>query len=235
MLPLSREMTPSAVELGPVSPELALVDPVLRRHLLAAAEGRAAFQAGPRFDEGRNNIDVRVVWTSALSLVAAAGLGMLLLGNAWTPPLPTAPTAKQARPPTIAAHRKVQAEPAPQRSVVRAPVERVRPVEHRRFDAPQRSTVKPPVERARPVEQRHFVWVPVGGANAYEVALYRGGIRVFDARTRRTSIDIPVGRGASRPAATGLVPPGTYEWYVWPMRGTKRDRIATVASRLVLQ
>jgi hypothetical protein len=64
------------------------------------------------------------------------------------------------------------------------------------------------------------------------VALYRGNIPAFRAVTHRPSIEIPVKANGSR-SSKGVLP-GTYRWYVWPLRGRLRDRVAVVNSKVVL-
>ena len=71
----------------------------------------------------------------------------------------------------------------------------------------------------------------MAGAGGYSVALYRGDTRVFRKNTRLPSIEIPV-RSSAR--SSRGVAPGSYEWYVWPVRSGRRDPAAVVRSKLVL-
>jgi hypothetical protein len=79
---------------------------------------------------------------------------------------------------------------------------------------------------------QRFAWAPASGATSYEVAIYEGGRRVFVARTKTAAVDIPVS-GQARGSPESLEP-GTYQWYVWPIRQGHRARVAIVRSRLVV-
>ncbi len=79
-------------------------------------------------------------------------------------------------------------------------------------------------------EPQRFAWAPVPGATAYEVAFYKDRVQVFRSRTPTPSIVI-----AGRPPGTeSPLAPGTYLWYVWPVRGGKVDSVAVVRSKLVI-
>jgi hypothetical protein len=85
--------------------------------------------------------------------------------------------------------------------------------------------------QAAPVPRR-FVWAPVPGVTAYEVAIYRDDVPIYRSRTKTASIVIPL---RSRNGGSGqLLEPGTYQWYVWPVRNGQPDRVALVRSTLVI-
>jgi hypothetical protein len=72
----------------------------------------------------------------------------------------------------------------------------------------------------------------VAGVTAYEVAIYRDDVPIYRARTKTASIVIPA---RSRDGGSGeLLEPGTYQWYVWPVRNGQPDRVASVRSTLVI-
>ena len=221
--PRSREnATPVTDPPGPVSPELAMVDPALRRVLLEASPAsQSAYAAAGVADEaatvsaGGLGLGRRVRWPRREGAAVVGGLTLALLagygigsGSPFTnnPDLHSAakvPTAsRQPRPVRTSRAAEVSAASVPKRSSTRSG--------------------KPHVRR--------FVWAPVDGADSYEVAFYAAGARVLDTRTRATSIKISIGTHGAR-----AVPQGTYEWYVWAWRGNTRDRVAIAASRLVLR
>ena len=79
---------------------------------------------------------------------------------------------------------------------------------------------------------RRFSWAPVDGATSYEVAFYRGDVRVIDTVTATTSIGIAVGpKGNGRKRSLG---PGRYRWYVWPIHQGRHRSAAIVDSELVV-
>jgi hypothetical protein len=79
---------------------------------------------------------------------------------------------------------------------------------------------------------RRFAWAPAPGATSYEVAIYKADVRVFRARTTTASIVIP--ERTQRTGSSPLLGPGTYQWYVWPVRHGRRDSVALVRSTLVV-
>jgi hypothetical protein len=91
------------------------------------------------------------------------------------------------------------------------------------------STPPPP---ASATTHEKLAWAPTAGATAYEMELLKNSKSVLHVRTRQTSLIIAVRRtGATGPA--GSVPPGSYEWVVWPIVGGHRGQ-PTVRSKLTL-
>lgn len=81
-------------------------------------------------------------------------------------------------------------------------------------------------------EPRRLAWAPVPGAAAYHVELFRGGTRVFAARTNRASLTVPEHwryRGTRRQLG-----PGEYRWLVWPIVSGRRSAQAVVQSAIVV-
>jgi len=95
---------------------------------------------------------------------------------------------------------------------------------------PATTPPSPPVSGGS-VKHEKLAWAPAAGATAYEMDLLKGSKRVFHKRTRGTSLIITVRSGARGPA--GSLPPGDYEWIVWPIVGGHKAQ-PTVRSRLTL-
>jgi hypothetical protein len=89
-------------------------------------------------------------------------------------------------------------------------------------------------QAASAVSVREFAWTPSPGATSYEVALYEGNARVFLSYTRTPMVRIPVVSQGSPASSSPSVAPGTYEWYVWPLRKGHPSGPAIVQSRVVL-
>jgi len=96
---------------------------------------------------------------------------------------------------------------------------------------PSTTPSSPPPAAGGKTTHEKLAWAPAAGATAYEMDLLRGSKRVFHARTRQTSLIITVRTGARGPA--GSLPPGDYEWIVWPIVGGHKGQ-PTVRSRLTL-
>jgi hypothetical protein len=208
------------VDLGPVSPELAMVDPELRRRLIAMEAARPLrptrtrpTAAGPGHSQETwvSGVDMKGVSLALGALVAVLAVAAVI-GDTF--PAGRADPGAAAPPPTTT-----------------RPAHVVQLVPTHRAKAPNPG--KPPqATRTTPaVEVRRFAWVPAAGADGYLVALYKGNTRVFHALTRSASIDIRV---ASTGAAAGSVRPGRYEWYVWAVRHGQRQPAALVRSQLDL-
>ena len=75
---------------------------------------------------------------------------------------------------------------------------------------------------------RNFAWAPVAGATGYDVEIQRDGTIVYSTRTTVPHIRVPARwtRGAESLSLT----PGTYHWYVWPLKGSDRRNPAVVAT-----
>ena len=99
---------------------------------------------------------------------------------------------------------------------------------------PKTKAKPPPKPPSSPgaTTQDKLAWAPAAGATAYDIDLLRGSKRVFHTRTRQTSIVIAVRKGTRGPA--GSLPPGEYEWIVWPVVGGQRSAQAIVRSPLKL-
>lgn len=80
---------------------------------------------------------------------------------------------------------------------------------------------------------RIFAWAPAPRAVAYDVELRRGDVVVFTARTRAARIRV---RTRNVGKKTGQLTPGTYRWYVWPLRrsGNARRRGAAIVATTIV-
>jgi hypothetical protein len=166
----------------PVSPELALVDPDLRRRLLAAPPP-ARPTAVPR--PAQPSVDVRRdrrgFIRSSPALVLALVLPLVLAAAGSASGRMAAGRAHEAAAAAVAAIHGNTAS--------------------------------------------LFAWGPVAGASAYEVEIRSDQAVVFSARTRAPRVRIPA-----------RLAPGTYRWYVWPLRAgaVRKAAAAVVASSFVV-
>jgi hypothetical protein len=81
---------------------------------------------------------------------------------------------------------------------------------------------------------RTLAWAPAPRAVAYDLELRRGDVVVFTARTRATRIRVRTRNAGKK---TGQLTPGTYRWYVWPLRRSGNTRLrgaAIVATTIVV-
>jgi ribosomal protein L34 len=112
----------------------------------------------------------------------------------------------------------------------------------RRF-APPSSRESPPAAAhaapGRPARRQRssppasvFVWLPVRGASHYKVEFFRGGRKVFEARTAKARLELP--RRWTFRGRRFEVTPGNYRWSVQPgfgARSNARYGATIVASR----
>ncbi len=229
----------------PVSPELALVDPELRRLLLAGDPRALWFRVGePPLAQTAPWPPIapapearpRSRWRTWEVAAAASGavIAMLVANALGALPDPgrSSPILEPAASVSASSGGKASV-PAPSHAVSTRPRRAVRP-------APPKAKRPAPTKPKRPAPARPTVvhqqleWAPVQAADSYEVALYRGATRVFSERTRRASIEIGIARSPAGAVGHRALSPGTYTWYVWPWRGGHRLGRAVVASKLVL-
>jgi hypothetical protein len=90
----------------------------------------------------------------------------------------------------------------------------------------------PKKKAARKPIARRFAWAPTQGASAYHVELFRSNVRVFAADTSEPQIEIPTrwtlnGRRHELRA-------GEYRWLVWPVVSGLRASSATVQATLTI-
>lgn len=205
---------------GPISPELALVDPELAARAREALPARpVTFLPPPRPAPGIHLVAAEPPdsaprerrFSQSVLVLLAAGVLLASVGSATallldrrgegTAPLvegrePTAPTTvrsepvRQTPPPTV----PVPAPPLP--DPVTAPV---------------------------------FTWAPVAGAQSYRFVLFRGGIRIYEVVTRTSRHALP--RRWTFGGKPHRLSTGTYRWVVIPrlrVAGGLRDGKAVV-------
>jgi hypothetical protein len=229
-------------ELGPISPELALVDPELGRAAQALLPDlpratpvvtrvavpalieqpafverlRSSLEPIPDLAPHRRRVSLGRV-SSAAALVALGVLLTLVIGPA-NPPDPRQPQVQSAAgavsTPAAAPATRSTASPSPAATSSKAATS---------------AALHAPALRGQT-----FAWVAAPQAAAYEFQLFQGGERIFRARVDKPRFDLPGRwRQAGRPYA--LVP-GSYRWYVWPVssRTKRQSTVAIVQAKLVI-
>jgi hypothetical protein len=194
---------------GVVSPELVLVDPLLRKRLLTPPQqgdgqaeedrpGRAGADVHSAAPDGVDHRALPVPEAAAppapqrrprLALIGLASAAAFVLG------------AKLASPSYVTPPQAVASTAAGGLSSSTGP----------------RGTVTRPTRR--------LSWAPVSGATGYEVAIYSRTGRVFAAHTSVPQVAVPLSGGLRRPA-------GRLIWYVWPVRAGVRATTPVVDSEL---
>jgi len=215
----------------PVSPELALIDVSLRNRLIGELHEPGAFRPHPPLPTApvpeRPRTDGSPPsggYASAPHLTSVLEMG----GRTWGLPTVIGVAVAFATAGFAAGHighRARIAAPAP--STTGAPPPTV--------DAASRPTPKTasPRNTHTPLAPRHaatsaegpgrtFAWVASIGVRSYEVQFFRGAKRVLARRVNVPRIILP-----SRWTYAGrneTLRPGTYRWYVWPLRGNPASR-----------
>ena len=98
-------------------------------------------------------------------------------------------------------------------------------------DKPPATTARPRRTRSKPTGQR-FAWAPVAGATGYSIEFFRGANRVFAHKTRRPALTVPARWSYGGTSRT--FQPGEYRWYVWPIVGELRSTRASVQSTVLI-
>jgi hypothetical protein len=192
-----------------VSPELVLVDPVLRKRLLRIAQegdDRAA-EVGP-------------FWHGAATRSSASPL----LSQAALPVPEAAPLRAARRPPRLALVGLASAAAFVLGAKLAGP-SYVEPPQAIASTAAggHASSIAPPATVSG--QTRLLSWAPVSGATGYDVAIYSRTGRVFAAQTSVPEVAVSLSGGIRRPA-------GPLIWYVWPVRAGVRAATPIVQSEL---
>jgi hypothetical protein len=213
-------VTSAVRELGPVSPELALVDPDLARlarelmsdpavpsvteHSIFIERLRTILEPVPDLDPPRRRARLGRL-ASAAGFAGLVVVVTLLVGREKGPPPRQQPTG----------------------SVASA----VSPTDAGDSTSPATSGAL-----HEPGTPGHtFTWVAAPNAVAYDFQLLEGGERVFRARVDKPRLELP-GRWRWSGLPHALVP-GSYRWYVWPVsrRTNRRSTVAIVDRRLAVE
>lgn len=217
---------PTKPATGPISPELALVDPDLAAGARAALPDYpwpAPVRIEPREPTRHRRIPVAATF-SFLSLAAFVGiLGVSLLPTRDQPTFAAEgqriqPTARSpipgVSPQPTATSPSGEASPQPSATQTKRPAAPPQSKNPRtkKLGGPRRSpAVKPVPPGTRKVPQfkpaRTFAWVSQARAAYYQVALFRNGRRVYQTRTQAPRLTLPR-RVRFRP--------GDYRWTVQP-------------------
>lgn len=205
--------------LGPVSPELALVDPELASRARALLPEPAAawlscerdsIQAPLRLEVVRPPTPARawppraVAIAVAATVAAAAGLTATFVGREASPPRTATPTLG-----------------APPVAPIAAP-----------SSAPRSTATAPARATGANGATPSFVWPAREGAKGYRVALFHDGGQIFERDVTATRLEMP--SGWTYEGRSYELSPGTYRWVVWPLVGReKRIGTAIVSAEYV--
>jgi hypothetical protein len=234
---------------GPVSPELALIDPELARREQPRLHEPGGFRPGVRSPGLRSLHEVPEV-VARPTTIAGTGCPTIAAEPIHRPEVQEGPRLVRPlrRPRANAISRRrwgqgvalttlvavgvgmswerqeppadpVAAPPAPHVGTAAAP----RALTVARIAAPARPRAA--------VDVKTLAWAPARGALAYEVQLFRGSRRVLLMRTREPVLRLrPTWRYEGRVVRRQR---GTYLWYVWPVfQGDRRATAAIVQARV---
>ena len=233
--------TSAAPDLGPVSPELALIDPELARAARerlpdpprpvplaeqpVRIESRGTSLAPvPVLEPAPRRSRVRLaLLASAAGVIALGVLLTLVVGREGRPARDAQQT--QSVSPAVSPPKVTVTEPE---RTTPTPIKPAKPAR----TSPTPATSAP--SHATAVPGQTFVWVAAPDAAAYEFQLFQGGERVYRARVQEARLEMP-GRWRQDGRPHALLP-GSYRWYVWMIsRRTKQQSAKpTVSAKLVV-
>lgn len=214
--------------LGPVSPELVLVDPDLAERARALLpEAPSVRRTRSRLPAGRAPLPAPSSssrdWLHRRPLVVALVAGAAAAASVVTwwvaPALRDGEVVPGTRLPTGATRATVE----PPRSSAPS----VTPPAHSKAQAARKASSAPSSEAAGLAPPR-FVWPAQPDADGYRVALFRAGQRIFERDVVRPALALPLlwtydGR------SYGLTR-GAYRWVVWPLVGREKQIGAAIVS-----
>ena len=207
----------------PISPELALVDPALRREVRSIARAQrertfAVLADAPPVTTGAVPPDAAARTWRRPSKSMLLAVGALAVVAAFVATAMLTPRLRQERVSTQ--------EP---KAAADGPAERRAPAvlpQRELTQATRRVNLK--VSARRPLS-----WTPVRYATFYNVVLVRGSSRVLDLWPRKAELTLSTlrHRGGSHLRA------GQYHWFVYPGFGRRRPRVSgsTIYGKLVAQ
>lgn len=237
-------LTPTEFEEA-LTPELALVDPALARHArfrlpepddtlarldalirmsrVASLARRSLETSQPRapalLDSARQGARIRSRRWSFLGGGVAAGALVIALLVGVRIDVRGTPAAADT---TVGREVPAPSAPSTPRTGVDTPAESRVPDHPASGDRQPRSTTRP----------QRFAWAPAPGASTYQIELFRGSSKVFEAETKRPAFALPARWVFDRRPQT--LEPGTYRWYVWPVSSGTRASRAIVQSSLFI-
>jgi hypothetical protein len=223
---------------GPISPELVLIDPGLRKLVIGAAQDASARSNGstlqlasetgalPRTHRTARESSSARRWTglaiaALCGSIATVGVGAAIAAFPFSDSTPGGALGDTGSA-TVTESKTVP--------VFRNPEESQDALSDRRA-ATTPSRTAPGRSPTPSTQPRRFAWAPVSGVSAYEVAFYKENVPVFRARTKSPSIVVPE---RARGKGKRLLGPGTYRWYVWPVRNGRVASVALVRSTFVV-
>jgi len=187
--------------LGPVSPELALVDPEL------AERASALLPDAPGIRIARRQETIELIPLSVPAIPArkrlrpALAIASILLGAALVAGIGSA-----------VALSVLDREPAAQSG---APVAKPTMPSTQASPAPQPPTAPSNRSESNVVELPRFVWPAEPGADGYRVAIYRAGGQIYEVDVTAASFELS--RSWTYGGRFYTLSRGTYRWVVWPM------------------
>ncbi len=88
-------------------------------------------------------------------------------------------------------------------------------------------------ERAIKPSPRRFAWAPAPGASGYHIEFFKGAMLAFSANTSKPQLTVPARWNEAK--TTRSLTSGEYRWYVWPVISGVRASRAIVQARLVVR
>ena len=191
-----------------VSPELALVDPVLASSARASLPDAGAASVPPRLVS--QHTTGATIWAPSRGAPSQAGVLGRLANSSWTATGCVAAGivivllfldihVDVGKPPPSAGVPGT----VPSRAPARSP------------GAPPSSSAPAPRTDTNRKRPQRFAWAPAAGADGYHVEFFRDRVRVLSANTMRAEITVP-----AHWTYAGLrhtFRPGVYRWLVWPV------------------
>lgn len=217
-----------------ISPELALVDPVL------AAAARACLSE-PRATSSERVVSpaqLAAVRSRAFTALSDAALAMddgfvkpVADGHSWRVLIGVAAVTALSLllfdvrvqvGKTPASAETSQEPPSALSTLVRPP----------RASVPK-SVQRTGGERATKPSARRFAWAPAPGASGYHIEFFKGAMLVFSANTTKPQLTVPARWNEAE--KTRSLTSGEYRWYVWPVVSGTRSSQAIVQTKFVVR
>jgi hypothetical protein len=194
--------------LGPISPELVLVDPELAPRARAILP-ELPWNWQPQLRDGDAPIALPVAvspvakrfpWRRAVVVAALGAVTVVFFGLGWLAAISAGggEAVVAPRPPAITGPAASTPTASPTATV-----------------APARPKPKSPAGPAGPAAAPRFVWPVAKDAAGYRVAIFRRGVRIFERDVVKAALQVPstwTYRGRFQSLTSGA-----YRWVVWPL------------------